>query len=77
MHAFINISDIRLFQIKVQTDNIAVKKEVLKLLYHHGYLSENLRHYQPAPESPAANQAAELAAIQHEISLHEIACAAV
>ena len=56
---------------KARTDNNDVKREVVKSLYNNGYISTKLDYSRPTPEQPVAAQAAELAALQHEVNVHE------
>ena len=62
---------------KARTDNTDVKREVAKCLYNHGYISTKLDYCRPAPEQPVAAQATELAALQHEVNVHEAASNAI
>ena len=59
---------------KSRTDDVELKRELVKKLYHHGWLETNLRRSRPAPEMSAAAQAAELAAVLQQITQHEEEC---
>ena len=59
---------------KARTDDVELKRELTKRLYHHGWLETNLRRCRPAPEISAATQAAELATVLQQINQHEEEC---
>ena len=62
---------------KARTDEDNVKREVAKSLYKNGYLTTQLEYSRPTPEQPADAQADELAALQHEVDMHEATSIAI
>ena len=62
---------------KARTDEENVKREVAKSLYKNGYLTTQLEYSRPTPEQPADAQADELAALQHEVDMHEATSIAI
>ena len=62
---------------KARTDDNNVKREVAKSLYNNGYLTTQLEYSCPTPEQPADAQADELAALQHEVDMHEATSIAI
>jgi hypothetical protein len=56
-------------------DDVDIKREICKMLYHHGWLSSNLEYCRPSLHLSAVTQAAELADLLVEVNMHEDACA--
>ena len=64
-------------EIRARTYNVEIQREVCKMLYQHGWITTHLNRCRPSPLLPAAAQAAELAAVLHEVNMHEDECNAV
>ena len=62
---------------KARTDEENVKREIARSMYKNGWLTTQLEYSRPTPEQSADAQADELAALQHEVDMHEATSIAI
>ena len=60
-----------------RTDEENVKREIARSMYKNGWLTTQLEYSRPTLEQPADAQADELAALQHEVDMHEATSIAI